>query len=480
MLGNIQIMLIKVVDMAVLKWKWLIAFVLVTFIILTIGMNNSQATTDPIINLYPQTTYQTIIGWEAVAQAGESDCPGFSTYKNALFQSAVNDLGINRLRIEIKPTSDSSLQFNLTQFDFKMDNVVVPMRQLLAAKGESLFINVNFVGKSGFPNQSDMSAYAQQVLLTFQHMQSKYHFLPDAWEVALEPGWVSPDWGGKQLYDAIISSSQLLHANGFTNLYFIAPSSPGGPDAAINMFNSMLSYNSVVPEDLKEFAYHRYSSASDQTLKHIAAYRDQYGFNTSQLEHGGANYTELHADLKLADVSAWQQYTLAYCTSDNGYQYYPVNGSTFYLGAQAKYLRQYFKFIRKGAVRINATTTNSLFDPVAFINANNMYVVVVKAGQGGSFNIHGLPAGVYGVKFTTAAQYDVDNPDQTISPGQSLLTNIPGQGVITVYQKLSSVTTKTYLPMLQETSGGTLPAPPDKKENSPESNPVCPFSLINP
>ena len=37
------------------------------------------------------------------------------------------------------------------------------------------------------------------------------------------------------------------------------------------------------------------------------------------------------------------------------------------------------------------------FDPLAFINANGTYVVVVKADTPGSFSIENLPPGTYGI-----------------------------------------------------------------------------------
>ena len=156
------------------------------------------------------------------------------------------------------------------------------------------------------------------------------------------------------------------------------------------------------------------------------------------LEHMGSTYQDLHNDLKLGRNSAWQQYTLAYCSGDNGGSYYWVdqsnpNNPVVKMGSRTKFLRQYFKFIRSGAVRIGATGDNSNFDPLAFINKNGTYVVVVKASQAGSFTVQGLPAGVYGIKYTTESQYDVNLPSQTIQNGQSLTTSIPGSGVITIY-----------------------------------------------
>lgn len=399
------------------------------------------------ITLDPGIRYQTIEGWEAVSQSGETDCPGFNTYKNALFDAAVNDLGINRLRVEIGPYNSSSLTFNLTKFDYKMDNIVVPMRQRLMAKGEHLFVNVNFSGDSGFTQQPDMSAYAQQVLKTYQHMQSKYGFIPDAWEVALEPGPVSANWTAAKIDDAIIRSNSLLKANGFTHLYFIAPSM-AKPDDSLSILKSMITANGgVLPPNLKEFSYHRYAQPGPGTLQAIANLRGQYGINTAMLEHGGATYEELHADLKQANVSAWQQYTLAYCTSDNGYQYYVVNGNSFTIGSRTKFLRQYFKFIKPGAVRFQANSNNSAFDPLTFVNPDGKYVVVVKTSQGGSMSINGLKPGVYGLKYTTNSQYNVDLPDVNVGAGQSLSASIPAKGVITIYGKsYSPAPTPTPLP----------------------------------
>src|SRR5690606_3751967 len=105
-----------------------------------------------------------------------------------------------------------------------------------------------------------------------------------------------------------------------------------------------------------------------------------------------------HKDLTLANVSAWQQYTLAFPSSnDNGGRYYNVdlsnpNNPIITSGSRTKLLRQYFKFVRAGARRIGATSASASFEPVSFINTNGTYVVVVKANSGGSFSVGGLPA----------------------------------------------------------------------------------------
>ena len=102
---------------------------------------------------------------------------------------------------------------------------------------------------------------------------------------------------------------------------------------------------------------------------------------------------------------------------------------------RTRLLRQYFRFIRQGALRIQARSTDAALDPLAFVNTGGGYVVVVKADAGRSFQVKGLPAGVYGIKYTTPTRYDIDLPDVTIQDGQSVAGSIPAAGVATVYAR---------------------------------------------
>ena len=203
------------------------------------------------------------------------------------------------------------------------------------------------------------------------------------------------------------------------------------------------------------------------------------------LEHIASGYEDLHKDLKLANVSAWQEYTLAFCTTDDGAQYYYVQNVTeLHMGSRTRFLRQYMKFIRAGAVRIQAGSDTGSLDPVAFINSNGKYVVVVKASQGGSFAVQGLPAGVYGIKYTTNNQYDVDLPDATLNGAQELNTSIPEQGVITIYAKSTTAQTPSPVP----TGPSITPSPTIEPQGTPnylpliiaKTNKLSPISKLRP
>jgi uncharacterized protein (TIGR03437 family) len=178
-------------------------------------------------------------------------------------------------------------------------------------------------------------------------------------------------------------------------------------------------------------------------LEAISSRALQYRINTSHLELIGADHNDLHKDLTLGRNSAWAQYTLAVPFndgSDNGAQYYIINDSdpnnpVITLAGRTKFLRQYFKFVRRGAIRIKAASSDSSADPVAFVNTDGKFVVIVKTEAGAPLTLQGLPAGTYGIKYTTESEYNIDAADVTIGSGQTIDTVIPAAGVITIHAK---------------------------------------------
>jgi hypothetical protein len=159
------------------------------------------------------------------------------------------------------------------------------------------------------------------------------------------------------------------------------------------------------------------------------------------LEHIGSGIDDLYDDLTIGMNSSWQEYTLAFPNQpDNGAQYIGITDPTMpspvvSVTSRAKLLRQYFKFVRAGAVRFAATSTNGALLPTAFRNKNGKVVVVVKTSAAATFSIGYLPAATYGIKYTTNAAYDQNLADQVVTAGQKVSTTIPAAGVLTVYAR---------------------------------------------
>jgi hypothetical protein len=430
------------------------------------------------ITVDPSETFQTISGWEMVAFALEPDNPAFPNFKDELFDLAVHDVGINRLRLEIRSGAEHSNDnwsayqdgtieyqtwrsrryatvndnadpysinwsgYHFSEMDDVIERVVNPLRAVLEANGDKLYVNINYVAftgqiQGGSYIHDDPDEYAEFVLATYLHIQEKYGWVPDSWEILLEPDNVS-QWNGTLLGRAIVATADRLKATGFDPV-FVAPSNTNMGNA-ITYFDRMVEVPGAV-EYLREFSYHRYGGVSLQNLRTIADRARQYGLDTSMLEWWSTSnsYRILHEDLKVGNNSAWQQGVLVGALNSNMALYVvddsnPANPRLM-LNDKTKFTRQYYRFIRPDAMRIQSDSKDGVFDPLAFINKDGSYAVVVKCNAGGDFSIGGLPAGTYGIKYTTSSRYDVDLPDQTISAGRAVLAGIPAAGVLTVYGK---------------------------------------------
>lgn len=435
------------------------------------------AVSQNLITLDAATTYQTLGDWEATAQAGQVEHASlFQKYRDALYPLLINELGINRVRLEVRSQSENPVDyfgqlidgvitigtwldnlentvndnadpsvidpagFQFSEVDHTIDNVISPLKQLVEQNGEQLYVNLTFVDFSPTMRHfADSDEYAEFMLAAFQHFQSKYGWVPDGIEILLEPDLVS-DWTGTDIGNAIVATASRLAANGFTP-DFIAPSTLSMA-RAVTFFDEMAAVPGALTS-LTEISYHRYEGVSDGALADLASRAVANNLRTAMLEHIGSGVGDLVKDITLGRTSAWSQFTMAWPTSDGGGtggNYYEIDDTdpsnpTIVIRSGTRFLRQFFKFIRRGAVRIEATSATSDVSPLAFINANGAYVVVIGVLTSQDFSITGLPAGLYGINYTTPSEYDVDLPDVTLADGEVLSANIPAPSLITVYRK---------------------------------------------
>jgi hypothetical protein len=424
----------------------------------------------------PSVEWRSTNSGVATAQIGESECnaSAFASYKDAVVERLVNELGINRVRLEVRsghenpqdfysafltnrvmsawaasryqavndnndPNVARADGFNFSELDHKVQVIIGPMRSKLAARGERLYVNLNYVdfGQSAFEHSSNVAEYAELILEAFKHLQGRYGWVPDAVEIILEPD-NTPNWKPNVIGAAIVAAGDRLKAAGFQPA-FIAPSTTNMATALVYL-DAILTVPRVT-EYLTDVAYHRYSGVSTATLKNIAQRASQYGLRTSMLEKIGAGYQELHEDLKEGKNSSWEQFGLAFCNADAsaGGTYYGVNEGAnppqVFMRARTPYLRQYFAFVRLGAHRVAANSGDGRLDPLAFRNTNGKVVTVVKADAAAPVEIRKLPAGLYGITFTTANQTWASLPDVTVGAGGTLQFSMPAAGVATVHQR---------------------------------------------
>lgn len=433
------------------------------------------------ITIDPSQRHQVMTGWEAVAEVGDIDyIESFETWRDAALDAAA-DLNINRLRLKVSSGAENPVDhfarykkglirldayfkerfvavndntnsdvidpsgFHFSEIDHRIDNVVMPLRKRLAARGERLHVMLQFQDAThrkpnGFEHSKIPAEYAEFMLAAAQHIRGKYGWVPDSYSMQNEPN-NRGFWNAAKLGKALVATGNRLVAAGFPKPAIVAPDC-SNVRSAIRFFDDLINTQGVT-RYLTDFSYHRYGSTAGTDLQAIAARAGKHGLRTAMLEHIGSGHEHLHADLTVGNVSSWEQYTVAYpckgqCDGEKGGSYFAIDTADprkprVVMGRRTKFLAQYFRYVRLGAVRIGAQSDNPGFDPVAFRNPDGTHVVVVKATEGGDFSIRGLPAGTYGIRHTAPKASDVAHPDVAIGPGQAVRASVPRNGVLTAY-----------------------------------------------
>ncbi|MBI1252538.1 MAG: hypothetical protein GC189_13835 [Alphaproteobacteria bacterium] len=421
---------------------------------------------EAVITVDPETRHQTMQGWEATANLLWDR--ELNPFLPAIFDAAVDQVGINRMRLEVIAGSESTLNFwtpfmqgrltyedirprryvvindndnpndiNWEGFDFggldhQIEKIIIPMRERLAARGQTLFINATYVAFAGqvearfgsYGVHTDPEEYAELVLATYLHMQEKYGFTPDSWEMILEPDNVDQWPDGGMIGRAMVATARRLREAGYTPR-LIAPST-----ADAGLAERYLNQIARVPgatDDLYEAAFHRYHNGDDRTVFSFARRARALNAPTSMLEwwFGNATHEVLMTDLTIGNAASWQGRALLETVKRQGNAIVPND--------EVRYTAQYYRFTPIGAVRIGArSSAERAFPAVAFANPDGTHTLVVNAAQEGDLSIRGLPPGQYRVSWAVE-QGSGALPEPITQQGEGAFSvHAPGRGVVTI------------------------------------------------
>lgn len=438
---------------------------------------------DVTISLNSGAIEQTMGGWQVPILGTARDYLAIAPYAQDVFSQGVNDLGLNRIALEIYPgvespsglcqqqyfsgavgenqflrecaynpindNNDPSVinpsGFHWDLLDWEIDTLLLPMKRAMDGRGEPLYVDIRYVdyAASAYEPQNNTAEYTEVVLALFQHMQAKYGFVPDGFEIINEPD-LATGWGDPAMIGRLAAATGArLKAAGFTPELLV----PGTTDKgnAAPYFETIMN-QAGAREYVKEIGWHCYRNSDSNSSAAIGAKALAFGVRSAQTEcwNDSNTYQLLLSELKTSRNAMWSMGTIQ---GVNGY--YAFSNGTFTIRDRAKYMRQYYKYVRAGAKKIGATSTNATYDPVAFVNTDGRYVVVVKASAAGSFTIGNLPAGTYGIYSTTGPDpasvtaYDVTAPDQTVTASGRLTTSIQGAGVITIFARGQNSTARS-------------------------------------
>lgn len=438
-------------------------------------------TRDTEVRVDVSRRYQTIAGWEALTRMWEYDKANnrfdgsWEEHAPELFSALVNELGINRVRIEIRSGAENPNDYwadfeagrisykevkqhfydkvndnddpkllnpagiKFSALDYQVEKMLLPIRELLQKNGEKLVVNLCYVdfkssNEGTLQHALAPEEYAELIAATFQHLKQKFGVVPDVLEVILEPD-NSSHWRGKQIGEAIVAARARLGELGFQP-QVTAPSTASA-HATAGYFDELIAVPGVKGA-LSTIAYHRYCELPKLSLPGIVERARKYGLSTAMLEHTSGGPRELVEDLTLGNVSAWQQYQIAWHAptppAKAATPYVLWDGKRAILAEEARMLAHTFKPVRLGAVRVEATTDNSLKQPVAFVNPNGTHVLVVTANHGGRITVRGLPPGRYRAAYSTRDVERASLPDVVVSRGGTAALQIPDTGVLSLVQ----------------------------------------------
>lgn len=436
---------------------------LFAFFLLLMTTVSACSDSETVIHIDATQRFQKMVGWETAVDVQWP--PEFQGRQDELFHRAIEEIGITRLRVSIYSGAENTNRawqrflsgqisyevfrtlryatvndnadpytidpagFDFTNLDWRMDQVVMPMRKLLEAQGERLFINLNYIAftyqtRNGAYHHDDPEEYAEFVLATYLHMQKKYGVVPDAWEVILEPDLV-PEWHRDPTLIGVsmVAAAKRLREHGFTPS-FIAPSVTDMANA-VPYFEAILSVPGA-RELLSEFSYHRYRHNDMSTLNAIAAASEAEEIPTSMLEwwFGNGDQQVLFDDLTVANNASWQGRLL------QGHFDIDETGR-FRMKDEVRYNSLFMAFVRPGAVRIGAEHRGGDSPAVAFVNPDGSTTVTASVRNRGRVIFDNLPTARYRLFWATTQDCANAIPFD-IADGQTLTFDMPGEGVIAV------------------------------------------------
>jgi len=355
-----------------------------------------------------------------------------------LLDDAVFDLGLSRLRLEVGPymekgndNADPRLTdpngFYFSWLDCCVEEIVLPVKQRIERRGDRLVLTVSYAIENWetpkwLQQPEEYAEFARTVLL---HLRDKYGLVPDYWVLGNE---------SRMGHSAMVLLGQWLRENGFATRFAF----PEGVNLKVSLqyVDELKRKFPQAAAYIGQVTYHTYGAGGNAERHALRDWARELGVSTAMTEKIGAGVDQLYLDLTEANISGWQRYSLV------GFSDKPLKGTYFYITPDRRSyhpslgyweLRQYFRYVRQGAVRVSVTSTSDALKPVAFVLPRGKVVVVV-LNKGGAQQVQlaNLPAGTYAVSYARA-----QGPAQELAPlrvarGQRAAVSVPARCVLTL------------------------------------------------
>ena len=179
-------------------------------------------------------------------------------------------------------------------------------------------------------------------------------------------------------------------------------------------------------------SYHWYGGKNQPAMAQIYAFARHKGLSTAQSE-----FMHLKIDhLTIGGVSYWSIYGLGGPGPRGQNYHFGLDGTSVTRGRQFWTLRQVMRYVRPGAVRIEAASDDPALRTLAFERHRRTTVVLINTTpphQPRSATVRGLPKGNYGICASTGGKPYRELGVKAADPKDGLPVAVPPNAVLTVY-----------------------------------------------
>jgi hypothetical protein len=395
--------------------------------------------------IQPVQTFQTIAGWGhgggilggTYVDSGLVDPSVAGPADYQYLDYLLDDLGLTGSRTwEVGPRIDGTgidhgdcdvVDWNLFEADtlpVDLANYLVYFQNRVAAKG----YQASFYSSPGYPTHaSDQKPWvlnhpgerAQQIWASALYLKTNYGINVRYGVIYNEPGFTY-----SILSDDVKALGPRFVANGLaTRIQYaeaVAPLTDWGYFTPVIADPDMWRY-------VGRISYHDYGTA-DPYRSYLRDFGLARGLTTAQTEMGNPTFDDLFSDLTLAGVSYWEvAYSASLTLNPNPGLTGFTPSSTFFR------LRQLIHYVRPGAVRIGAASSDPTVRVLAFAQGGAIATVIDNTGAAQAVNLSGLPPGTYGMSHSASGASSFQELGlQTVGTNGILnLTNVQGSSTVT-------------------------------------------------
>jgi len=360
-----------------------------------------------------------------------------------MIDEAVNDLGLTFLRLGFatlaEPFNDNGDANNInwdrfydtTVIDREVTRGLGRFAAAVQANGESATFLLNKDWEFSAPPWMDDGEFAENVTATALYYRDRHHININFSSIDNEPNTFDP-YSPERQRSLIKAMGPKFQANGLGTK--IALNEGISAQSTWDYILAMQNDAGVWPH-VGLLNWHLYGT-NDPFRSQIRDFGAARGIPTAMTEFDGAQVTHLMDDLTRGGVSYWHRYHLADTSAGSvggGANYFaaPHDGTSFLKNHTYFQFRQFMRYVRPGAVRIDATSSHSALRAFAFERSGSRVVVLVNtSGQALAATVDGIVPGRYGVSQTVGQSF-TELGAQGV--GTSIDVTVAGSGVLTIY-----------------------------------------------